>query len=346
MIPRQFNMVNLEWMELSAIDGEVFSGLYSKLLSAAVEENVILYNWKFCGIPIPPYYVKITLYSNYLLINDNIKVKSDDTVTILSLEPVINSITIRENGTYRALHPTVGFNPVIVDVYEGPVIITKDDWDDLSIEEKRALGLAVIQYNSQGFYLGEYVNASMYVPDPELISSYYMNGNSSSSLEHTFDGGDYTVIIACVSNNLRTLSDLTVELNNQDISSSFTQRISRTSPIAMYLASFESHFDENDILTVANLNKSQNCGVQLFIFSNVDETTISYIGSAGNNGSTFVIPQSTSYCFEVAKFGYYTNSSTVPETRLFVPEESSNSTPCPNQTIYWYGGTYAIQFTQ
>lgn len=119
MIPYNYNMVDMDGIDLADVKGKTYSGLYSKIREAMNDDyTVILYNWYFSAIRIVPSYVKIVVYTNKIVINDLIIVNDDDTVEIptMSVAPTIEELSVNENGNYSAAAGVDGFNPVSVNV--------------------------------------------------------------------------------------------------------------------------------------------------------------------------------------------------------------------------------------
>lgn len=158
-VVNKFNMVDMGGIDIVESQGVAVDGLFSRLLTAIQNcRYQILYNWKFAEIEIVPSPVELVFDGEKVSINEAITVTEDDVVHIYSLEPepivpVIESLTITENGVYEAQEGVDGFNPVTVNA-ETFVRMTQDEWDSLSIEEKKEEGLVVIgdEATPQGVY--------------------------------------------------------------------------------------------------------------------------------------------------------------------------------------------------
>lgn len=123
MVPDKFNMVDMEGIDLIESQGIEVPGLYEKLMeSIALCRYQCLYNWKFDGIPIPPTYVEITATDEFVSINGGVSVDVDDIVHIESLviRPVVEALSVAENGVYTPEEGVDGFAPVEVEI--NPVI--------------------------------------------------------------------------------------------------------------------------------------------------------------------------------------------------------------------------------
>lgn len=130
--PDKFDMVDMEGIDLLAVQGETIPGLYNKLVeSITLCRYQCVYNWAFNGILIPPTYVEMEVEEDGVWINEGVMVDEEDVVHIASIEPepptpvepVIESLSVTENGTYLVPEGVDGFNPVSVSVpASSPVI--------------------------------------------------------------------------------------------------------------------------------------------------------------------------------------------------------------------------------
>lgn len=122
MVPNKFNMIDLDGLDIIESQGVIVPGLYDKLVeSIALCRYQCIYNWKFNSIPIPPTYVELDSKVDGVWINDGIVVSQEDTIHIYSIEPepdppVIEPLSVTENGVYNVPTGKDGFNPVTVDV--------------------------------------------------------------------------------------------------------------------------------------------------------------------------------------------------------------------------------------
>lgn len=127
--PDKFDMVDMEGIDLLAVQGEEIPGLYDKLVeSITLCRYQCLYNWSFNGILIPPTYVEMEVKVDGVWINEGVMVDEEDIVHIASIEPepptpvepVIEPLSVTENGTYTAPTGVDGYSPVSVTVPSGP----------------------------------------------------------------------------------------------------------------------------------------------------------------------------------------------------------------------------------
>lgn len=125
MVPDKFNMVDMEGIDLIESQGVKVSGLYQKLVESIAQcRYQCLYNWKFDGILIPPTYVEMVATDESVSINGGVSVDLDDIVHIESLVvvPVLDALTVTENGVYIPEQGIDGFSSVEVEVEANPVI--------------------------------------------------------------------------------------------------------------------------------------------------------------------------------------------------------------------------------
>ena len=130
MVPDKFNMVDMGGIDIVFSQGVEVPGLYQKLVESIAQcRYQVLYNWMFDGIIIPPTYVQLEIDDNdNVVINEGIEVDENDVVHIYSLDPepilpVIQELSVSENGTYVVPENVDGYNPVIVNVPDIPAVI-------------------------------------------------------------------------------------------------------------------------------------------------------------------------------------------------------------------------------
>ena len=101
-------MVDMEGIDLLAVQGEIIPGLYNKLVeSIALCRYQCVYNWSFNSILIPPTYVEMEEREDGVWINEGVMVDEEDVVHIASIEPeppapvlpVIESLSFGSSGT-------------------------------------------------------------------------------------------------------------------------------------------------------------------------------------------------------------------------------------------------------
>lgn len=123
--PDKFNMVDMEGIDLLAVQGETIPGLYNKLVESIAQcRYQCVYNWVFNSILIPPTYVEMEEREDGVWINEGVMVDEEDVVHIASIEPeppapvepVIEPLSVTENDIYLVPEGVDGFNPVTVNV--------------------------------------------------------------------------------------------------------------------------------------------------------------------------------------------------------------------------------------
>ena len=236
-------------------------------------------------------------------------------------------------------------NPILLGGGSGSIpLVAKADWDTLTTAQKQAYGLAAVQEYTDGYFEGKLFNGADYTSQPNLLDAKYMNGGSSSSIQHTFSSGEFTVIITLTAE--KPLANTGIKRNDVDISSGFSLVASRhVAGTNVDIYAYRAAFASGDVLSVTNKASNTNAGVQMFVFDNVLVENIRMVGAINNIGETFMIPQSDyAWYFQVAKWAYYNGINTIPETSVFQNlTEASVSIPCPaNQPTYYYGGTYVV----
>lgn len=210
MVPYSYEMVDMGGIDL----GEVFSvnlpGVYERI-SEAINScgDLILYNWKFCGLEIVPSNWVSLQTGEGILLNGAILVDRTDNVIMLSgvNPPVINSLSVNENGTYTVPEGVDGFNPVIVEVEphltnleanENGTYLPQDPYDGFSsVEVDVQPTLVNVTLNANGSYLPSSYNADGFgtvvvdVPSgpstiiPSLIPEKPYLSVSSGNVSHT-----------------------------------------------------------------------------------------------------------------------------------------------------------------
>lgn len=178
---------------------------------------------------------------------------------------------------------------------------------------------------------------------PELLSAQSANKNNLVSLSYTFtSAGTYQYYVM----DRTRLDDhyefmTTVKLNGIEITSS--QYIDLASGDAGFKYG-EITVNANDVLTVTTTKILPNYCVNLWIFRYADINSFRYIGSRGNDGSTFTINSSGVVFAEAYHCGYYNGNNNF-NYLVGVGYNGLESIPTPNTSEYYYGFTYVFSLT-
>ena len=150
MIPYPYNMVDMGGIDLAEANGTVVEGLYAKIVEAVNAcGDVVLYNWKFAGIEIAPQHTSILL-GDPIIINGAVQVTEQDKVTVpgLNLPPIIEPLTVHENGEYSASDfQADGFDPVNVLIPHPVIIPLEVDQNGVYVAPSGVAGYSPITVN-------------------------------------------------------------------------------------------------------------------------------------------------------------------------------------------------------
>lgn len=213
MVPDKFNMIDMEGIDLIESQGVEVPGLYQKLVESIAQcRYQCLYNWKFDGILIPPTYVEMVETDESVSINGGVSVDVDDIIHIesLSREPVIEPLSVNENGVYIPEEGVDGFNQVTVDVpSRAPVIesitITengtytvpsgKDGFNPVVVDVPSLAGKYLLQTPLHYDFIGGFIsNAVWYINDR----------NARTDIYQVYSGKHYIIHLgSIVGNRLR-----------------------------------------------------------------------------------------------------------------------------------------------
>lgn len=132
MTPIPYNMVDLDGLDLSTVNGTIVPGIYQKITNALSQDKIeIFYHWYYAGLIIPPSYVTIDdSVSGRYTINGVVVVQSNDRVSAIGNIPVLETLTVIENGNYSPGQGVTGFSSVSVSVPDIPSVL-----DHLSVTE-------------------------------------------------------------------------------------------------------------------------------------------------------------------------------------------------------------------
>lgn len=201
-----YDMVDVGGFDLADVAGRTYIGLYNKLLAAMQSEyDIVLYNWYCAKILLPPADVTLEINSDdFISINGVIFVRPNDTVYIPSMGtiPVIEQLSVIENGTYVAPTGVDGYSPVLVEVPN-----TYGDGDNGKVVQNRELVSQTARSEeivSSGTYDTTYNNSVVVAfpggpIGPDILSGIWKNGtpsyNRSEGLRVTIDRNECKVTL-------------------------------------------------------------------------------------------------------------------------------------------------------
>lgn len=188
-------MVDMEGIDLLAVQGETIPGLYNKLVESIAQcRYQCIYNWAFNSILIPPTYVEMEEREDGVWINEGVMVDEEDVVHIASIEPeppapvlpVIESLSVTENGTYLVPEGVDGFNPVSVQVPTETVrnytnsFVPESEVQITDISGFTKIFNASVPFGSNGTK----VDARLSVTDESAITSFQNGGWSANGMPY------------------------------------------------------------------------------------------------------------------------------------------------------------------
>lgn len=160
MVPSTYKMVDLGGIDLAEVNGSVVPGIYNKVSSAMNSCRIAIFcNWKFADIVIAPAHVLISVdETGGFLVNDLIAISQDDTVKLLGVvpEPVVQELSVVENGEYLPPEGVDGFSPVNVSV--------QSVFEELNVIEN---GVYVPETGVDGFS-----RVLVDIPEPTVVNPY------------------------------------------------------------------------------------------------------------------------------------------------------------------------------
>ncbi len=169
MVENKFNLIDFNGIDLATSQGSVIEGLYQTLVDSISNERYpVIYNWKFSEIDIAPSYVELTLDFDGVKINDLIIVSQEDVLTIpsLTVEPILQSLAVTENGVYTPETGVDGFNEVSVNI---PPSVP--DYEKITPE---FFGLSALFISSTSVIQDSAKNQAIFLAELTADSSYVM----------------------------------------------------------------------------------------------------------------------------------------------------------------------------
>lgn len=231
-------------------------------------------------------------------------------------------------------------------------LISADDWEALTTEQKRAKGLVAIQSSSTGYIRGDLVNGADYSPIPSLVHSSTRSAGSTGSLTYTFEEyGTYQIIAVALpgtagwseNNMVLTHNGLNIVDNVYFSSPGYDSSTGTGNLKGLVFKYTEISANNGDVLSFNNTVSNQHGGMNLLVLKNADISSIRLDQSRTNNGQSFMINNnSVDYYVEVSKTGYYYSEGS-EFGYITLSNVQKTSEPCPS-SIY-YGISYVMLVT-
>lgn len=175
---------------------------------------------------------------------------------------------------------------------------------------------------------------------PEIVALKTSNRRAGQTLSHTFsEAGAYQYYAVIKFGDVGgSATDFSITLNGTTLTP--TGSYSNAAYLVLY---DEVSASANDVLSAAPTNtyNDTNGGIQLHILKNADISVFEWLGSAGNDGTTFDIVND-GMTFEVYLQSYYYWRNTCNSQII---AGNNKSVPVPNLYDFYYGGTFAIKVT-
>ena len=173
---------------------------------------------------------------------------------------------------------------------------------------------------------------------PSIISTQSLNAGGGATISYTFtEAGIYQYYATAKSGE--TAITFTVKLNNDTLTPSFYEVTS--GPYIYYRYYYgEVTVSANDVISVIPSAGTTHGGNQLHILQDANISAFSYLGSVGNDGSTFDIVND-GIALEVYFQGYYNGTNNCRSHLI-----AGNASPCTifnNTADFYWGGTYALK---
>jgi hypothetical protein len=232
-------------------------------------------------------------------------------------------------------------------------LISADDWEALTTEQKQAKGLVAIQNSSTGYIRGDLVNGADYSPIPSLVYSSTRNAGSTGTLSYTFEAyGKYQIIAVALPGDGGAWSENSMFLTHNGLE--ITDNVYFSSPSydsstgtgnlkGLVFKYTEITANNGDTIAFNNGATNRNGGMNLLVLKNADVSSIRLDQSRINNDQSFMINNnSVDYYVEVSKTGYYSGQGST-FGYITLSNVQKNSEPCPS-SIY-YGISYVILIT-
>lgn len=173
---------------------------------------------------------------------------------------------------------------------------------------------------------------------PSIVSTQSANAASATTITYTFtEAGRFQYY--ATSKSGETAITFTIKLNNDTLSPTLYEVSSGSSIYYRYYYG-EVNVSANDIISVIPSAGSTHGGNQLHILQGADISAFSYLGSVGNDGTTFDIVNN-GIALEVYFQGYWQGRNNCRSHLI-----AGNASPCTvfnNTQDFYCGGTYALK---
>lgn len=189
----KFNMVDMGGIDVIESQGAAVEGLFNRLLNSIQQcRYSLLYNWRFADIEIVPTPVELVFDGEKVVINDLISIASDDVVHIASLEnpPVIQSLSVDENGIYTPPGGVDGYSPVIVDVGSEPAL--PSEYQEVEYITFDGNEFMLVE-NLPSYYWIDVLASNSVSMDESTVVGYREASNNDRDFEIRFQNGSFNI---------------------------------------------------------------------------------------------------------------------------------------------------------
>lgn len=171
---------------------------------------------------------------------------------------------------------------------------------------------------------------------PTAISGQSLNRRNTTSLSYTFtEGGTFQYCVFISSNKTIELTDISIKLNNNAITPT---RLTNENSNEWFYG--EVTVSSGDVLSVTNNVQQGERGMQFFVLQYCDITKFLFLGLKSNNNQTFSLDYDGIFYLQSYRYGY---GGTNNNFNYHIGSWNLTSIPTPNESAYYYGGTWAIQ---
>lgn len=196
-------------------------------------------------------------------------------------------------------------------------------------------------YEAEADNLKGYSNVTVEVGTFNILHAESKNREGGASLSYTFaKSGLFQYLVLLTNDSTPTSSELTIQLSG---TTQTPTSGGSGGTYCFFYGNLVANSGDNLSVTVTSV---ANRGAQLFVLENADINNFSFIGFVGNDSSEFNISGSSdAQIIEAYRYGYYSGNNSFNYTTFTLDSNTSTiSIPTPNNSQYWYGGTWAISF--